>query len=360
MLFVRGLGGGWETERVQQIDEEVLDQRAQILLPAAPTVTATEHDMAGETDVNLPKMSIAGYAWIPTHGRRRRGMLISMYDAEIVDACRRRGIGGSPTAVLEDGDFTDAERREIPVATGTSHAVFIRAEDAGAAGLPAFSLRFFTSEGELPACGHGTVAAMALLAVRAPQPDDEYRAVLRTGNRRFDGWAVREDGRLTASFDPGPVSLRAAETDELGAVAAGLGLDDAAIAGSPCVASVGRERLLLPVRSRAALAGLTPDFAALRAACDRHGFLGCYVYSVPGGDGSAAARMFAPSIGVPEDVANANSTGCLAAHLAEQGLTRLSVDMGDGLGSPSTITATVHDEPGGRRIRLGGEAAPRA
>lgn len=66
------------------------------------------------------------------------------------------------------------------------------------------------------------------------------------------------------------MSLRAAETDELGAIAAGLGLDDAAIAGPACVASVGRERLLLPVRSHAALAGITPDFAALRAACERH------------------------------------------------------------------------------------------
>ena len=178
---------------------------------------------------------------------------------EIVDACRRRGIGGSPTAVLEDGGFSDAERREIPVATGTSHAVFIRAEGAGGDGLPAFCLRFFTSEGELPACGHGTVAAVALPASRADRPDgEEYRAVLRTGNRRFGGWAVRLDGHLSASFDPGPVTLRAAESDELASVAAGLGLDGAAIANSACVASVGRERLLLPVRSRAALAGITP------------------------------------------------------------------------------------------------------
>lgn len=111
-------------------------------------------------------MLIAGYAWVPTHGRRRRATLISMHDAEIVDACRRHGIGGSPTAVLEDGDFTDAERRAIPLAVGTSHAVFIRADGDGGTGLPAFSLRFFTSEGELPACGHGTVAAMALVASR--------------------------------------------------------------------------------------------------------------------------------------------------------------------------------------------------
>jgi Phenazine biosynthesis-like protein len=56
--------------------------------------------------------------------------------------------------------------------------------------------------------------------------------------------------------------------------------------------------------------------------------------------------MFAPSIGVAEDIANANSTACLAAHLARRGITSISVDMGDALGSPSTITASAR-RPGG-------------
>ena len=64
----------------------------------------------------------------------------------------------------------------------------------------------------------------------------------------------------------------------------------------------------------------------------------------------------APSIGVPEDIANANSTGCLAARLAGEGGTRLSVDMGAHRGSPSTITATMPPGPSGPRIRLRGEA----
>lgn len=85
------------------------------------------------------------------------------------------------------------------------------------------------------------------------------------------------------------------------------------------VASVGRPRLLVRVPDRTVLAGLVPDPARLRAACDRSGLLGRYVHCPPGPDGRAAARMFAPSIGVPEDIANANSTACLAAHLAERG-----------------------------------------
>ncbi|WP_035839512.1 PhzF family phenazine biosynthesis protein [Kitasatospora azatica] len=290
-----------------------------------------------------------------------------MPEVVIVDACQRNGAGGSPTAVLDDAPFTDEERCRIPTELGTSHAVFLRSTGTER-GQPSYTLRFFTAQGELPACGHGTLAALALLAEREGG-DHHYRAVLRTAHRSFDGRASRSGDGLTASFDPGPVSLRNAGGPELKAVAGGLGLTEDAIAGDACVASNGRPRLLLPVRSRAALAELTPDFALLRAACDRYGLLGCYAYSPPDRHGRpdghgradrhsrAAARMFAPSIGLPEDIANANSTACLTAHAAGFGTHHLTVDMGDHLGSPSTITATVHRDRTGHRIHVGGQAA---
>ncbi|WP_217211193.1 PhzF family phenazine biosynthesis protein [Streptomyces sp. AC550_RSS872] len=278
-----------------------------------------------------------------------------MSEVAVVDACQRDGAGGSPTAVLDDAPFTDEERRRIPTELVTSHAVFLRATGIERR-RPAYTLRFFTAQDELPACGHGTVAALAVLAEREGG-DHDYRAALRTAHRSFDGRASRNGDGLTASFDPGPVSLRGTGGPELRAVVGGLGLTEDAVAGDACVASNGRPRLLLPIRSRAALAELTPDFTLLRAACDRYGLLGCYAYSPPDRHGRAAARMFAPSIGVPEDIANANSTACLAAHAAGFGTHRLVVDMGDHLGSPSTITATAHRDRTGHRIRVGGQAA---
>ena len=71
--------------------------------------------------------------------------------------------------------------------------------------------------------------------------------------------------------------------------------------------------------------------------------LGCYLYSRPTAHGRIATRMFATSIGVPEDIANANSTACLAAHLAAD----IAVDMGDSLGQPATVTATAAGRVGG-------------
>lgn len=273
-------------------------------------------------------------------------------DVTLVHACLRAGKGGSPTAVLDETGLTDADRRAIPSAAGTSHAVFVDSR-VHEAGWPTVALRFFTSAGELPACGHGTVAALAVLAERAGR--GEYEAVLESGGRSYLGQATGGHLRYAAAFDPGPVELGALDDADYRSVLSALGIAGERASARCRIASVGRWRMLVRVEDRAALADLAPDMERLRHACDRLGLLGCYVYSTPTADGHAAARMFAPSIGVPEDIANANSTACLAAHLAEQGVSALHVDMGDSLGSPATIAATARRGPGGPpAVRVGG------
>lgn len=270
----------------------------------------------------------------------------------IVHACQRGGTGGSPTAVLDDAALSDEDRCAVPVRMGTSHAVFVSVDD-GPDG-PDVSLRFFTSNGELPACGHGTVAALAYLARRGGHKD--YRATVRTAARVFTGWAVRDENRYKAAFDLGSIEVREPSAGEDDPVLDAVGLTPETLAPGTCVASPGRPRLLVPVSTRSALAALEPDFDRLRDACDRLGLLGCYVYSVPTAQGSVAARLFAPSIGVPEDIANANSTACLAAYLAGQGITGITADMGDALGSPATITAGALPGETGPLVHVGGVA----
>lgn len=290
----------------------------------------------------------------------RRGLHVA-----IVRACLRQGSGGSPTAVMDETPLSDDERRRVPAAIGTSHAVFVSTHGSvhhGRSTSPAVSLRFFTAAGELPACGHGTVAALAFLAERAGSED--YRATLQASERVFAGWSRRDATQVHAAFEAGRVELREPTAIERDLVLPALGVTSTAstLAAGVRVAAVGRPRLLVPVATRSALAALDPDLERLRAACDRLGFLGCYVYSVPAhtgrdtGRAAIAARMFAPSIGVAEDIANANSTAGLAAHLGSQGITDITVDMGDSLGSPSTITATAQHSPSGPLVHLGGAA----
>jgi PhzF family phenazine biosynthesis protein len=174
----------------------------------------------------------------------------------------------------------------------------------------------------------------------------------------FTGRAASVNGAcFEAAFDPGRVDVCELAAREHDPVLNALGVTEDTLAPGSCVAALGRPRLLVPVTTRSALAALAPDVDRLRDACDRLGLLGCYVYSMPTSEaGRVTARMFAPSIGVPEDIANANSTACLAAYLARAGVTDITVDMGDALGSPATITACARQSEAGPKVHVGGTA----
>jgi PhzF family phenazine biosynthesis protein len=185
--------------------------------------------------------------------------------------------------------------------------------------------------------------------------DGGFTGLQHTGGRTFVVRAARRPDGIEVSFDQGLVTLRAASTAERAAVEA------LRPHGDVTVASPGAPRLLVPVADRDALGALAPDLDALGAATRRLGLLGCFVYVAPDGSGArAAARMFAPAIGVPEDVANANSTGCLAAHLwTTAGIARIEVDQGDALGRPATVHASAESTVDGIRTWVGGRAVIR-
>jgi PhzF family phenazine biosynthesis protein len=271
----------------------------------------------------------------------------------VVASCVRNGVGGSPTAVVfDDGTWSvlDALAR-----AGASHAAFIdpRPRDDGSR-----AVRFFTSGGELRGCGHGTVAAQAVLLLRERAGTGDLAGRQHTGGRTFAVRAGRRADGIEVWFDQGTVSLRPPADEERRAVLAALGVQPH---GEVVVASPGAPRLLVPVADRETLAALAPDLPVLADATRRLGLLGCFVYVPPDAHRPAAARMFAPAIGVPEDVANANSTGCLAAHLlAATGAGRVDVEQGDALGHPSTVFATAEHTDDGIRTWVGGLAVIRS
>ena len=281
---------------------------------------------------------------------------MSWPDVTVVDACvRRDGRGGSPTAVADDDPAaTDADRRAVAAAAGTSHAAFLGPGRTPDGGRP---VRFFTAAAELPGCGHGTVAAQAVRLTRTAL--DELNDRQHTGGRTFDTVAIRRPTGIEVWFDQGPVTLRHPAPDERAVVLAALGLT---ATDMPRIASPGAPRMLVPVHDRSALLRLRPHLGLLTAACRRYGLLGCFVYVPPVDDRPGAARMFAPAIGVDEDVANANSTGCLAAHLLDTTGARtvtIEVEQGDTLGRPSSVLASARRGPTGITTWVGGVAVVR-
>jgi trans-2,3-dihydro-3-hydroxyanthranilate isomerase len=270
----------------------------------------------------------------------------------VVDACTRDGRGGSPTTVvINDAALTDDERHAIASTAGTSHTAFV---DTSAADTPA--VRFFTTEGELKNCGHGIIAAQTVLLHRsgATRHDGQQR----TGDRTFATTATRRHDGIEVWFHQGLIALRDCARAGTSGIVAALGLmPDDVIAGDLRIASPGTPRLLVPVRDRRTLLAIRPDFARLAAECRRLGYLGCFTYALSPAARTAAARMFAPAIGVDEDIANANSAGCLAAHLLDTSRNGdIEVHQGDTLGRPSSVFATATQTRGGIVARIGGVA----
>jgi trans-2,3-dihydro-3-hydroxyanthranilate isomerase len=286
---------------------------------------------------------------------------MSRTEVLVVDSCLRGDDGGSPTAVVVTAgeEIGDVELARIPARTGTSHVAVIC--ETGTGGR---TIRFFTPDGELPGCGHGTVAALAVLAL----PDGGLPSRLRSAGRELAASAriapgTGPDRVVETWFDQGPIQHRDATDDEQDTFLAALGLERNLLHPEDpvVVASPGRERLLIPVADRTVLAGIRPDHERLAQQSRRLGQLGCFVYVPPSPERPAAARMFAPAIGVPEDVANANSSGCLAARLLLLGRDpNLTVDQGDALGRPSTVHATARRSEAGVVTRVGGRVRVRS
>jgi len=278
-----------------------------------------------------------------------------MNDVTIVNACTRRGRGGSPTAVLiDDHTLDDDARRAVVRDAGTSHAAFVDAETD----TDTDTVRFFTTHRELANCGHGTIAAQAFLLRRRRKAGHHGRQ--RTGGRTFGTVATQRDHGIEVWFDQGVIALQDGVPAGLDGVLGALGIEPDAVAAdddAPSVASPGTPRLLVPVRTTSSLLSLRPDLPRLAAECRRHGYLGCFVYATSPARDRAVARMFAPAIGVGEDIVNANSTGCLAAHLhATHGQSDIEVEQGHTTGRPCLVLATATTTSEGISTRVGGTA----
>jgi trans-2,3-dihydro-3-hydroxyanthranilate isomerase len=95
----------------------------------------------------------------------------------VVNAWTRDGQDGSPTAVvIDDATLTDDDRHAIAGRTGTSPTAFI---DISTADTP--TVRFFASAGEFTNCGHGAIAAQAVLPHRSGATEHQGRQ--RTAGR---------------------------------------------------------------------------------------------------------------------------------------------------------------------------------
>ena len=278
-----------------------------------------------------------------------RGVEVFKYTAFAPDPS-----GGNPAGVvLEPGDLDDATMMGIAAEVGYSETAFLwPLETAGH-----YRIRYFAPETEVSFCGHATIASGVALADHGV-----------TGQVHFQTQAGEVAVRVTRDAGGRPVAtltsvqptVKPAAGDVVAATLAALGWTDADIDPElpPRVVFAGASHLVLGVRSRELLAGMSYDFLAMRELMEREGFTTDQLVWRENPTTFHARVPFPPG-GVVEDPATGAAAAALGAYLRNLALVsppaRVTIHQGHDMGRPSTLLVDIPAGDGG--IDVSGTAA---
>jgi PhzF family phenazine biosynthesis protein len=221
-------------------------------------------------------------------------------DFSQVDVFTDTALLGNPLAVVQDGSGLSTERMAAFARwTNLSETTFLLPPTHPEAD---YRVRIFTPGGELPFAGHPTLGSCHawLRAGGASKRADTVVQECGIGLVQ-----IRRGERL--AFAAPPTTVERADTALLHRVYAALDLDPARVRDAAWLTN-GPRQLTLLVDSAATALALKPDHEVLKG-CGMVGVVGPYP---AGGEFDFEVRLFAASMGVPEDPV----TGSLNANIA--------------------------------------------
>jgi trans-2,3-dihydro-3-hydroxyanthranilate isomerase len=282
------------------------------------------------------------------------------------DVFTDRKFGGNQLAVFPDASQIPPELM-APIARefNYSETTFVLPPDDPS---HTAKVRIFTPGGELQFAGHPTVGTAHVLAMLGvvKLTGDETRIVFEEGVGPVPVSIRSKNGR------PEFAQLSVAQLPQVGpppppsnilASALSLSADDVLDGDmKPEAVSCGTPFLLIPLRDRAAVARARVKLDLFDDALKNYLTSKVMVFAMdaeqPGHD--VRARMFAPSIGVPEDPATGSAAVSLGGYLAARdprfdGTLRWIVEQGFEMGRPSILDVEA-DKAGGKitGVRVGG------
>jgi PhzF family phenazine biosynthesis protein len=179
-------------------------------------------------------------------------------------------------------------------------------------------VRFFSPRKELPFVGHATLALHAVLAQSDPRAQRRQRGIAGVVEV-----TSLPDARFSIRLTPPALGreLTAAELPEVLALL-GISADQLDARCPPRIAGGSSSRLLLGLRTPAALDGLAPRMPELAALSPRLGAQGYFLFAAERAQQHlvTTSRMFCPAIGIDEDPVSGNAHAMLAVHLHALGL----------------------------------------
>jgi trans-2,3-dihydro-3-hydroxyanthranilate isomerase len=221
-----------------------------------------------------------------------------------LDVFTQRRFAGNPLAVVLEAEGLEADVMQA-IAREFNHpeTVFVFAlADAGHRAR----VRIFTPVQELPFAGHPTVGTAVLLALcDGAVAGSDLVLEEGLGAVRCTLESVNGAGGAARFVIP-KLPREVGPAADTAAIAAALSLEPSDIDGRPARGSAGIPFTFVAIRSLDAMARCRPDPAKFDAAFpDRSAYVFCSETADPGHH--FHARMFAPSLGIPEDPATGSA-----------------------------------------------------
>lgn len=285
-----------------------------------------------------------------------------------LDVFTTQPLAGNPLAVFPHADGLDQRTMQaLAREMNLSETTFVFPSSRATR-----RVRFFTPTAEIPLAGHPTIGTWWLLAERGDVPTPTQGQVTlhqETGAGVLPVHVTVHGSRVrTVEMVQARPAFGSPFPDRL-ALSRALGGTDDAVADDPPpqVVSTALPQLMVPIRSRAALAALPSGGRGgeLAALLREVGTDCAMCFAATETAARWHCRMFAPALGVPEDPATGSAAGALGCYLVHHRLLGSQaaregfvIEQGAEIARPSRIHVRVDTDGGGqiREVRVGGEA----
>jgi trans-2,3-dihydro-3-hydroxyanthranilate isomerase len=252
-------------------------------------------------------------------------------------------LSGNPLCVVEDGSGLDpAAMQALARQFNVSETTFILPSKRAAA-----LVRIFTPAYEMPFAGHptlGTAHVCRALGLGGNQLGLEMRAGIIPVTSNGNHWTLRAAAATSRLVDVQPPEL-----------ARLLGLDSPDIGFQPLWMKAGREQLVIPLTSEAAVRRVRPTPELFERLKSIDGAGQAYVFASVGAK-KILSRFFFPDNGaILEDPATGSACANLGAWFVAMGRRpplNFEVSQGEFIGRPSTLQLEVNSD---NEVFVGGE-----
>jgi len=281
-----------------------------------------------------------------------------------VDAFTRVPQTGNPAAVVLDAsELSESQMKSIAKEVNLSETAFVLNSSKPNAHL---RIRWFSSVGEVPLCGHATVASFHALAEEGMMgmgQEGKYDFSLDTASGILPVEVDKRKEIVTVMMQLNPVRLERIGQYKIDLIRV-LNISISEFDGR--IPMMRNDYLYVPVKRLHTLFTMKPNFITMSYFLTSRNLRGLCVYTTETIDRESKvhSRFFAPNDGINEDPVTGSAHGPLTQLLIENGYLpstpgsyKFQAEQGDSIGRKGRVQVRVEiDESMQPTIRIGGYA----